>query len=75
MKSYTLQTTDNTVQLTYTNNTLANGTETVLNTSTNLCIYISISYYNKRNAHFDVQELLLQFWTERRETWQEYRDA
>ena len=34
-----------------------------------------ISYYNKRNAHFDVQELLFQFWTERRETWQEYGEA
>ena len=34
-----------------------------------------LSYYNKRNAHFDVQELLLQFWTERRETWQEYGEA
>ena len=33
------------------------------------------SYYNKRNAHFDVQELLLQFCTERRETWQEYGEA
>ena len=33
------------------------------------------SYYNKRNAHFDVQQLLLQFWTERRETWQEYGEA
>ena len=28
------------------------------------------SYYNKRNAHFDVQELLLRFWAEHRETWQ-----
>ena len=26
-----------------------------------LALYIYISYYNKRNAHFDVQELLLQF--------------
>ena len=34
-----------------------------------------ISYYNKRNSHFDVQELLFQFWTERRETWQEYGEA
>ena len=34
-----------------------------------------ISYYNKRNAHFDVQESLLQFRTERRETWQEYGEA
>ena len=33
------------------------------------------SYYNKCNAHFDVQELLLQFWMERRETWQEYGEA
>ena len=33
------------------------------------------SYYNKRNAHFDVQQLLLQFWTKRRETWQEYGEA
>ena len=35
----------------------------------------NISYYNKRNAHFDVQELLLQFWAEHRETWQEYGEA
>ena len=34
-----------------------------------------LSYYNKRNAHFDIQEILLQFWTERRETWQEYGEA
>ena len=25
--------------------------------------------------HFDVQESLLQFWTERHETWQEYGEA
>ena len=31
--------------------------------------------YNKRNAHFDVQELLLQFWTEHHETWQKYGEA
>ena len=30
---------------------------------------------NKRNAHIDGQELLLQFWTERHETWQEYGEA
>ena len=34
-----------------------------------------ISYYNKRNTHFDVQGLLLQFWMEHRETWQEYGEA
>ena len=33
------------------------------------------SYYNKCNAHFNVYELLLQFWTERHETWQEYGEA
>ena len=31
--------------------------------------------YNKHNAHFDVQVLLLQFWTERHEMWQEYGEA
>ena len=39
------------------------------------CSTISITYYNKRNTHFDVQELLLQFWAERHETWQEYGEA
>ena len=34
-----------------------------------------LSYYNKRNAHFDVQELLLPIWTERHEIWQEYGEA
>ena len=38
-------------------------------------LYIYISYYNKRNAHFNVQELLLQFWTKRYETWQECGEA
>ena len=33
------------------------------------------SYYNKRNAHFDVQEFLLQFQRERHEMWQEYGEA
>ena len=41
----------------------------------NSIVLVLVSYYNKRNAHFDVQELLLHFWTERRETWQEYGDA
>ena len=39
----------------------------ILHTHTYVYIYY-ISYYNKRNAHFDVQELLFQFWTEHRET-------
>ena len=34
-----------------------------------------IESYNKRNAHFEVQELLLQFWTERHKKWQEYGEA
>ena len=42
--------------------------------TTNLHTVI-LSYYNKRNAHFDVQELLFQFWTERRKSWQEYGEA
>ena len=29
------------------------------------------SCYNKCNTHFDVQELLLQFWMEHHETWQD----
>ena len=36
---------------------------------------IAISYYDKCNTHFDVQELLLQFWTERHETWYDYEEA
>ena len=38
-------------------------------------LHLKASYYNKRNTHFDVQELLLQFWTERHKTWQEYGEA
>ena len=40
-----------------------------------LKLHLLESYYNKCNAHFDVQELLLQFWTERHKMWQEYGEA